>query len=119
MGKYVSRIKHKGREMLFVNTSGVNEEQAIEAWEEMRQVVPKNRDVHLVLIDGTNVAITPAILRKAKAAVTVEVDPDARAVFVGMTPIQRSTAELVARGIRLKVHFCATLEEGKDWLANA
>ncbi len=117
MGKYVSRIVYKGKEMLFMNARGVNEDEAIAAWEEMKQAIPKNRDLHLTLIDATNIAITPAILRKAKEASTGDAPPDSRAVFVGMTPIQRSTAELIARGMRLNVHFCDTLEQGKEWLA--
>jgi hypothetical protein len=116
MGKYVSRITYKGKEMLFMNARGVNEEEAIAAWEEMRQEILKKQNTRLTLIDGTDIAITPAILRKAKEASSGEADPDSRAVFVGMTPIQRSTAELIARGMHLNVHFCNTLEEGKEWL---
>jgi hypothetical protein len=116
MGKYVNRITHKGKEMLFVNTGGVNEKEAIEAWEEMRQAIPKNPDIHLVLVDGRNVAITPAIVRKAREARSGEAHADSQVVFVGLTPIQRTTAELVARGMRLNVHFCKTLDEGKEWL---
>ena len=116
MEKYVSRITYKGKEMLFMNARGVNEEEAIVAWEEMRQEILKKQNTRLTLIDGTDIAITPAILRKAKEASSGEANPDSRAVFVGMTPIQRSTAELIARGMRLNVHFCNTLEEGKEWL---
>jgi hypothetical protein len=116
MAKYVSRITYKGKEMLFMNARGVNEEEAIAAWEEMRQEILKKQNTRLTLIDGTDIAITPAILRKAKEASSGEADPDSRAVFVGMTPIQRSTAELIARGMHLNVHFCNTLEEGKEWL---
>jgi hypothetical protein len=116
MGKYVSRITYKGKEMLFMNARGVNEEEAIAAWEEMRQEILKKQDTRLTLIDGTDIAITPAILRKAKEASSGEANPDSRAVFVGMSPIQRSTADLIARGMHLNVHFCNTLEEGKEWL---
>lgn len=112
----MSRITYKGKEMLFMNARGVNEEEAIAAWEEMRQEILKKQNTRLTLIDGTDIAITPAILRKAKEASSGEADPDSRAVFVGMTPIQRSTAELIARGMHLNVHFCKTLEEGKEWL---
>ncbi len=98
MAKYVSRITYKGKEMLFMNARGVNEEEAIAAWEEMRQEILKKQNTRLTLIDGTDIAITPAILRKAKEASSGEANPDSRAVFVGMSPIQRSTAELIARG---------------------
>ena len=116
MGKYVSRITYKGKEMLFMNARGVNEEEAIAAWEEMRQEIQKKQNTRLTLIDGTDIAITPAILRKAKEASSGEANPDSRAVFVGTSPIERSTAELIARGMHLNVHFCNTLEEGKEWL---
>ncbi len=118
MGKYVSRITYKGVEMLFMNARGVNEQEAIEAWDEFGREVRKGLNTHFMLIDGTDIAITPAILRKAKESSSSGQDlkHESRACFVGMSPIQNSTAELIARGMHLNVHFCKTLEEGKEWL---
>jgi hypothetical protein len=116
MGKYVRHITHKGRDIVFMDTKGANEEEGIAAWEEMRQELAKIQGGHLSLIDATKVSLTPAILRRAKESSGPKAHPDSRTCFVGLTALQKSTAELVARGIHLNMHFCQTLEEGKEWL---
>ena len=35
---------------------------------------------------------------------------------VGLSGLQKSTAQLIAKGVNLRVHFCDALEEGKEWL---
>jgi hypothetical protein len=65
---------------------------------------------------GAIASFLPAVLRKARESTRRKADPGTRTVFVGMSPIQRSTAALVARGMHLNVHFCQTLEEGQEWL---
>lgn len=58
------------------------------------------------------------MLRQAKEASDngKMLNPDSRSVFVGLSQIQRSTAELVAKSMHLNAHFCDTLEEGQEWL---
>lgn len=34
-----------------------------------------------------------------------------------MSTLQKSAAQIHAGALHLKVHFCATLEEGREWLA--
>lgn len=116
MGKYVRHIAYRGKDIMFMDARGVNEEEGIAAWEEMRQELLNKQGAHLTLIDATDIALTPAVLRKARESTRRKADPGTRTVFVGMSPIQRSTAELVARGMHLNVHFCQTLEEGQEWL---
>jgi hypothetical protein len=117
MGKYVTRITYKGKEMLFMDTAGVSEEGGIAAWEEMKQELLKGEDTHLILVDGTGIAIAPGSVSKAKeAAAVVKRNPDNRVAFVGLTALQKSTAQLIAKGIHLEARFFRTLEEGKEWL---
>lgn len=100
-----------------MNTAGATEEQGMAAWEEMRQELLKGQDIHLILVDGTNIAIAPASVSKAKeAAAVVKRDARNRVAFVGLTALQKSTAQLIAKGIHLEARFFKTLEEGKEWL---
>ncbi len=116
MGQFIRHITYKGKDIIFMDAKGANEEEGIAAWEEMRQELLRLPGAHLTLIDATDIALTPAVLRKAKESTRRKADPGTRTVFVGMNSIQRTTAELVARGMHLNVHFCATLDEGKEWL---
>jgi hypothetical protein len=118
MGKYVKQITYKGKEILFMNAAGVNEEEGISAWEEMKQEALKRQGIRLTLVDGTNIAITPALVRKAREVAEMGEGKNAanRVAFVGLTTIQKSTANLIAKAVHLQAHFCNTLEEGKEWL---
>ena len=117
MGKYVSRIQYKGREIIFMDARGVGEKDGIEAWEEMKREALKGQNVNLTLVDATDLTITPALVRKAREVAEMgQGKAGGRVAFVGMTTIQKSTAQLIARAVGLQAHFCGTLEEGKEWL---
>lgn len=119
MARYVRRITYKGKEMIFMDTAGVSEseDEGIAAWEEMRQELMKQRDACLILVNAPNISIAPGSVSKAKeAASALKENPGNRVAFVGMTALQKSTAQLIARGVRINAYFCKTLEEGKEWL---
>ncbi len=118
MAKYVRWITFRGKEILFMDTPGATGEAGIAAWEEMEQELRRRPDVRLILIDTTGITLESRTMAKAKdVARTVKHNPDTRIAFVGMTPLQKSTAQLIARGLHLEAHFCKTLDEGKEWLA--
>jgi len=117
MGKHVQRISHKGKEIVLLDGVGLSEDEGVAAWDEMNRELRKERRDSLVLINASSVSMTTATVNKAKEAATIIKDiPDCRVVFVGLTGLQKSTAQLVAKSQRLNAHFCATLEEGKEWL---
>ena len=117
MAKYVRWITYKGREILFMDTPRVTGEAGIAAWEEMQLELQRRPDVRLILVDTTDITLESKTMAKAKdVAKTVKHNPDARIAFVGMSALQKSTAQLIARGLHLEAHFCRTVEEGKEWL---
>jgi hypothetical protein len=117
MAKYVRWITFRGREILFMDTPRVTGEAGIAAWEEMEQELQRRPDVRLILVDTTDITLESKTMAKAKeAAAAVKHNPDARIAFVGMSALQKSTAQLIARGLHLQAHFCKTLDEGKEWL---
>lgn len=118
MGEHVTRIVYKSREMLFFDGSGLSEKESIEAWEDARQELLKSRGVPLILVNGANITMTPAALSKAKeAAAALKGVSASRVAFVGLSRLQKSTAQLMMKSQHMDAHFCDTLEEGKEWLA--
>ncbi len=116
MAKYIQWITHKGKRILFVNGAGLREADYIAAQEEMKQEILKERAGPLVLVDATKTEMSTATVNKAKsvaAATKAAGIPDGPSVVVGLTGLQRATAQLFGRGI----HFSNTIEEAKDWLA--
>jgi hypothetical protein len=117
MAKYVRWITFRGKEILFMDTPGATGEAGIAAWDEMKQELQRRPDVRLILIDTTGITLESKTMAKAKdVAKTVKYNPDTRIAFVGMTALQKSTAQLIARGLHLEAHFCKTLDEGREWL---
>jgi hypothetical protein len=116
LAKYVQWITHKGKRILFLNGAGLREADYIAAQEEMKQEILKERGGPLVLVDATKTEMSTATVNKAKsvaAATKAAGIPDGPSVVVGLTGLQRATAQLFGRGI----HFSNTIEEAKDWLA--
>ncbi len=117
MGKYVRRITCKGKEIVFMDTPGAGEDAGIAAWEEMKEELSKQRDACLILINATNITMAPGSVSKAKeAASALRENPDNRVAFVGLSMLQQSTAQLIAKGLHVDAYFCRTMEEAKEWL---
>jgi len=116
VGKYTQWTTHKQKRMLFVNGPGLSEAQYIEAMEEMKREILKEKDGVLVLVDVTGIEMSKAVINKSKEVVNATKEagiPDRPNVVVGLTGLQRAVAQLFGRG----VHFVDTVEQGKEWLA--
>jgi hypothetical protein len=116
VGKYTQWITHKGKRMLLVNGPGLNEAQYIEAMEEMKQGILKEKDGALVLVNVSGIEMTKAVINKSKEVVNATKEagiPDRPNVVVGLNKLQKAVAQLFGRG----VHFVDTVEQGKEWLA--
>ena len=117
MGRYVRRIAHKGKSIVFMDTPGSDEQQGIEAWDEMKQVLGKETNGCLILIDSRNITMAPAAVNKAKeAASALKAHPGNRVAFVGLSGLQKSTAQLIARGLRVDAYCCDSMDEAREWL---
>ena len=107
-------ITYKGKRILVVNGAGLSEAQYIEAMEEMKQEVLKEKDGALVLVDVSRINMTKAVVDKSKEVTNATKKagiPDRANVVVGLTGLQKAVAQLFGRG----VHFVDTVEEGKEW----
>ena len=115
MAKYAQWIVHKGKRILFVNGPGLSEAQYIEAMEEMKQEILKEKDGAPVLVNISGIDMTKAVVDKSKEVVNATKKagiPDRPNVVVGLTGLQKAVAQLFGRG----VHFVDTVDEAKDLL---
>ncbi len=115
MGKHVEWITYKGKRILFLNANNLSEAEYIAGQEELKQEVLKDRSSPLVLVDATKTPMTAAATKKAKELAAANKDAgieDGPSAIVGLTGLQRATAQLFGRGI----HFAKDLEEAKEWL---
>ena len=116
MSKYAQWLTHKGKRILFVNGPGLSEAQYIEAMEEMKKEILKEKDGALVLVNVSGIEMTKAVINKSKEVVNATKEagiPDRPNVVVGLTGIQKAVAQLFGRG----VHFVDTVDQAKEWLA--
>ena len=115
MGKYTQFITHKGKRILLVNGPGLSESQYIEAMEEMKQEVLKEKDGALVLANVSGLDMTKAVVNKSREVVNATKEagiPNRANVVVGLTGLQKAVAQLFGRG----VHFVDTVEQAKELL---
>lgn len=115
MGKYTEWIQHKSKRILLVNRPGLSEAEYIEAMEEMKQEILKEKAGALVLVNVAGIDMTKAVVDKSKEVVNATKKagiPDRPNVVVGLTGLQKAVAQLFGRG----VHFVDTVEEAKEWL---
>lgn len=115
MGKYTQFIMHRGKRILLVNGPGLSESQYIEAMEEMKQEILKEKDGVMVLVNVTGIEMTKAVVSKSKEVDKATKDagiPLKGNAVVGLTGLQKAVAQLFGRG----VHFVDTVEQAKEWL---
>ena len=115
MTTYAQWIEHKGKRILFIDGPGLSEAQYIEAMEEMKQEVLKEKNGALVLVNVSGIDMTKAVVDKSKEVVNATKKagiPDRANVVVGLTGLQKAVAQLFGRGVR----FVDTVEEGKEVL---
>jgi methanogenic corrinoid protein MtbC1 len=113
--KYVEWITYKGKRILVVNGPGLKEAQYIEAMEEMKQEVLKEKDGALVLANVSGLDMTKAVVNKSREVVNATKEagiPNRANVVVGLTGLQKAVAQLFGRG----VHFVDTVEQAKELL---
>jgi hypothetical protein len=115
LGEYVEWITYKGKRILVVNGAGLKEAQYIEAMDQMKREILKEKDGALVLANVSGIAMTKGVIDKSKE-VTKATDeagiPLRGNAVVGLTGLQKAVAQLFGRG----VHFVDTVDQAKELL---
>lgn len=115
--KQGQQITYKGKPIWIMDAANKDEKACLEAWEDAKQVLAKERDGLLALIDCRNAPMTPATVKKAvEVADMVKGDPRFCVAFVGLTGISQSTAQVFAKTRHVHARFFDTAEDAKEWL---
>jgi hypothetical protein len=115
--KQGQQITYKGKAIWIMDAANKDEKACLEAWEDAKQVLAKERDGLLALIDCRNAPMTPATVKKAvEVADMVKGDPRFCVAFVGLTGISQSTAQVFAKTRHVHARFFDTAEDAKEWL---
>ncbi len=118
--KYARQITYKGRKIWFLDAGNKDEEEVQAAFVEARQVLTREKEGGLYLIDGSNMPVSISILNKAKeAADLAKGDSRYRVAFIGLAGMTKSMADIHAKTRRVNARFFDTLEEAEEWLITA
>ncbi len=115
--KYVQVLTYKGKQMWYLDAANKDEKEVLEAWEEAKQILAKEKNGCLAVIDARNMPMSVAILKTAKEAAEMpKGDKRYRVAFVGLTGMSKTMAEIHATTRHVNAHFVNTVEEAKEWL---
>lgn len=121
MSRYAQWITHKGQRILYVDYSGlVDEEEYLGAIAETEREVlkqPPGRVLPL-LFDMTNTRASTAITDRAKGMTDAAKErgiPDSPTVIVGVSGFQRAVVQAM-QFLRRDLHLAESIEAGKEWL---
>lgn len=123
MAQYFEWTEHKGKRMLLVKFAGLKDEKAyLQAIAEVEREVlrqPKGQFVPLIL-DVSDTRVTKAVSDRGKQMRETAKDhgiPDSPTVLVGISGTQKAIV-LALQVVRSDIHFAASLDQAKDWMAN-
>lgn len=121
MSERIRWIQHKGKKILFVDYSRLqDEEKYLRAIEEMEAEVlkqPKGKKI-LTLVDGTDSIATTVITERSKRMMATSKEsgiPDSPTALVGMTGFKKAIIQAM-QFFRPDIHISDSIEAAKDWL---
>ena len=122
MTKYVQWIEYKGKRLLYVDFSGIQDEAvylgAIGEVEEEICSQPAGTMVPL-LLNVSDTHMTMEVSNRSKqlmAAASERGIPDSPTAIVGMSGIQKAVVQAM-QFLRPDIHVAPSIEDAKDWLA--
>lgn len=114
----VSKIMHKGKEILFVDYNGtVDDNEMIAILKKAQQIIIKDNKEYLQLVDISNAHATSKYMSEAKQVAKETPKLAIRRAVVGITPMKKiilTGYNFIIGGIGLKPF--GTLNEAKDYL---
>ena len=115
--RYVQVLTYKGKQMWYLDAANKDEKETLAAWEEAKQVLAREKEGCLAVIDARNMPMSVTILKTAKEAAEMpKGDQRYRVAFVGMTGMSKSMAQIHAATRHVNAHFVDTIEEAQEWL---
>ncbi len=121
MSRYAQWIVHMGQRILYVDYSGlVDEEAYLNAIGETEREILKQPPGQLLplLFDMTNTVASTAITDRAKRMTDAAKErgiPDSPTAIVGVSGFQRAVVQAM-QFLRRDLHLAESIEAGKEWL---
>lgn len=114
----VSKIMHKGKEILFIDYNGTaDDNEMIAILKKAQQIIIQDNREYLQLVDISNAHATSKYMTVAKQVAKDTPKTATKRAIVGITPMKKillSGYNFIIGGIGLKPF--TTLEEAKDYL---
>ncbi len=115
--KHGQQITYKGKPIWIMDAANKDEKACLEAWDDAKQVLAKERNGLLALVNCKGAPVTPATVKKAvEVADMVKGDPRFCVALVGLTGISQSTAQVYATTRHVHASFFDTADDAKEWL---
>lgn len=121
MSRYAQWIVHKGQRILYVDYSGlVDEEEYLDAIGETEQEILGQLPGQMLplLFDMTDTRASTAITDRAKRMTDAAKErgiPDSPTVIVGVSGFQRAVVQAM-QFLRRDLYLAESIEAGKEWL---
>ena len=116
----VSKINHKGKEILFLDYKGVTDEAKMIAMiKEAQKIVINDNKEYVQLSDITRVFLTPEYMKELKQIAKNTPKLATKRAVVGITPIKKiilNTYNLILGKNGLKAF--SNLEDAKNWIVS-
>jgi flagellar motor switch protein FliG len=114
MNDRMSWIEYKGARILYVDYSGLSEEEFIQAIEEFKDELLKQAPGSVVSLSNMgDTSITEEVRKKFKELAEQTQGISKGAAAIGVTGFKKALAALIKRDLC----YADSLEEAKDWLA--
>jgi len=115
----VSKIMHKGKELLFVDYNGTaDDSEMIAILKKAQQIIINDNKKYLQLVDISNAHATSKYMNEAKQVAKETPNLATKRAIVGITPMKKiilTGYNFIIGGVGLKPF--RTLTEAKDYLA--
>jgi hypothetical protein len=116
----VEKIKHKGKEILYINYNGCKSDQEmVDTMKEAAEIIKKENKEYLQLTDMTNAYATPGYMKEAKKIAKETPKLAKKRAIVGINSNSRTIllkAYNLVLGSQNAMKPFRSLEEAKEWL---
>ena len=114
----VQWIDHRGKKILFIQVSGLDEEGYLAALDEAEKELlrqPANSSILTLWdISGSHITLKTKARGDQLVAALEEKGITSTTAMVGVTALQRVVAQAISKGAGM--HYAQSLEAAKDWL---
>lgn len=111
MEKFVEIITFQGKEIVFLNLNGLNEEEQLTAIDETDKIFATKQNI-LNVTDVGNTTTTPAVKDKANELHQKHKDRIKAEAIIGVSGLKR----MLAQRMNKDMYFAQNIDDAKNWI---